>query len=70
MDTAIFLLITGVFCGESRLQSDKAVSWNEIIEQWNKRKSNFEYGVGAKDPDQDIFTYTQVRIETSLTPIL
>lgn len=68
--TKFIIIVTGVLCGESRVQSTHAITWSEIIDMWFAKKSNFQYGVGAIDSEKDVLGYTQVWIETPLTSVM
>ncbi|XP_053128680.1 cysteine-rich venom protein triflin-like [Hemicordylus capensis] len=52
--------VNGVFCGESISQSNFVRSWPDVIKLWHSSVSDFKYGVGAVDPDKNVYGYTQV----------
>ncbi|XP_042313922.1 cysteine-rich venom protein kaouthin-2-like [Sceloporus undulatus] len=52
--------VDGIVCGENALQSSSSYPWSKIIQMWQKKSSNFQYGVGAIGPKKDIYSYTQI----------
>lgn len=71
VDTTLFLLlITGMFCSETRLQSTFVAPWSEVIDAWHAKKSNFKYGVGPLDSNKAVYSYILVCIETPLTSVI
>ncbi|XP_072841770.2 cysteine-rich venom protein DIS2 [Pogona vitticeps] len=53
-------IVDGALCGDSRLQTTFPMSWSDIVDVWNRKASNFKYGIGAIDRRKDIYTYTQM----------
>ncbi|KAG8445815.1 hypothetical protein GDO86_010559, partial [Hymenochirus boettgeri] len=51
---------TGFNCGENLFMSSFKASWEDVIKAFYSEVSNFEYGKGAIDPDQEILHYTQL----------
>ncbi|KAF7236428.1 Cysteine-rich venom protein triflin [Varanus komodoensis] len=52
--------VDGILCGETRLRATYPSSWSDVIDTWNQKASNFEYGVGAINPRKNIYFYTQI----------
>uniref|UniRef100_G1KM61 ShKT domain-containing protein n=1 Tax=Anolis carolinensis TaxID=28377 RepID=G1KM61_ANOCA len=52
--------VNGTICGENVLQSASSYPWSDVIQVWQKKVSNFQYGLGAIDPKKDIYSYTQL----------
>ncbi|XP_054826630.1 cysteine-rich venom protein Cau1-like [Eublepharis macularius] len=40
-------------------RSNFVSSWPEVVDYWNTKKDNFQYGVGRIDPSKSIYSYTQ-----------
>ncbi|XP_062974592.1 cysteine-rich venom protein-like, partial [Elgaria multicarinata webbii] len=53
-------MVDGILCGETRMQATYTLSWSEVINTWNKKASNFQYGVGAINTNINIYFYTQM----------
>ncbi|XP_062971927.1 cysteine-rich venom protein triflin-like [Elgaria multicarinata webbii] len=52
--------VDGVICSDNILQSTYSASWSEVIQVWQSKKSNFEYGLGAINAKRDVYSYTQL----------
>ncbi|XP_061478304.1 cysteine-rich venom protein Cau1-like isoform X2 [Rhineura floridana] len=50
----------GGICGENILQSSYSTSWLAVIEVWQRKESNFKYGIGTIDPRKNIYSYSQL----------
>nr|XP_020646265.1 cysteine-rich venom protein pseudechetoxin-like [Pogona vitticeps] len=52
--------VDGVLCSENVLHTESATSWPNVIKVWQRKESNFQYGIGVLDPEKDVFSYTQL----------
>lgn len=67
LKTTIFLILAGTVCGETMSDAKVARPWKEILENWHRTQSFFKFGVGPTNPEENIYSYTQVRTKNSMS---